>query len=89
MKSRPASCLLSCRRRPARFFDAQVSALERFFETGKPPIRPIRTLLTTGILDAAMTSHHRRGERIETPASWRCDAAPAASGFLRGSIADL
>ena len=35
--------------------------LEKFFETGKAPYPVERTLLTTGILDAVMRSHHDGG----------------------------
>jgi hypothetical protein len=87
---RPASCLFVLPPPPgARFFDAQVSRLEQFFETGKSPYPVERTALTTGILDAALESHARRGARIETPDLDVRYAAPADSGFLRGSIADL
>ncbi|MFO0929076.1 MAG: hypothetical protein U0736_18985 [Gemmataceae bacterium] len=87
---RPASCLFVLPPPPgARFFDAQVMNLEKFFETGKAPYPAERTLLTTGVLDAAMESHHRRGARVETPELDVRYAAPADSGFLRGSIADV
>jgi hypothetical protein len=87
---RPASCLFVLPPPPgARFFDAQVMQLEKFFETGKAPYPVERTVLTTGILDAAMESRHRRGARIETPELDVRYPAPADSGFLRGSIADL
>lgn len=86
---KPASCLFVLPQPPgARFFDAQVINLEKFFDTGKAPYPVERTLLTTGMLDAAMESHHRRGERIETPELEVRYTAPADSGFLRGSIAD-
>jgi hypothetical protein len=88
-EARPASCLFCVPPPPgARFFDAQVMNLERFFESGKPPYPAERTLLTTGILDAAMESHHRRGARLETPELDVRYTAPADSGFLRGSIAE-
>ncbi|MFO0876220.1 MAG: hypothetical protein U0840_02515 [Gemmataceae bacterium] len=87
---RPASCLFVLPPPPgARFFDAQVSNLEKFFSTGKSPLPAERTLLTTGILDSAMESHQQRGTRIETPELDVRYTAPADSGFLRGSIADL
>lgn len=88
-ESKPASCLFCLPPPPgARFFDAQVVNLEKFFDTGKAPYPVERTLLTTGALDAAMESHHRRGERVETPELDVRYTAPADSGFLRGSIAD-
>ena len=41
--------------------------LELFFQRGKPLYPVERTLLVTGVLDAAMTSRFERGRRIETP----------------------
>lgn len=85
----PASCLFVLPEPPgARFFDAQVINLEKFFENRKAPYPVERTLLTTGTLDAVMESHHRRGERVETPELEVRYSAPADSGFLRGNLAD-
>jgi hypothetical protein len=87
---KPASCLFCLPQPPgARFFDALNQNLEKFFETGKAPYPVERTLLTTGTLDAVMESHHQRGARVETPELDVRYAAPADSGFLRGSIADV
>ncbi len=90
-ESKPASCLFHLPPPPgARFFDAQVANLEKFFETGKAPYPVERTLLTTGILDAVMRSHQRGGVRIETPELLEVRyTAPADSGFIRGNIADF
>ena len=89
-ESKPASCLFRLPPPPgARFFDAQVANLEKFFENGKAPYPVERTLLTTGILDAAMRSHHQRGARIETPELDVRYIAPADSGFVRGNVADF
>ncbi len=41
--------------------------IQRFFLTGTAPYPPDRTLLTTGIIDAAMNSRHEGHRRIETP----------------------
>jgi hypothetical protein len=84
---KPASCLFHLPPPPgAKYFDALVANIEKLFETGRPPYPVERTLLTTGILDAVMESHHRRGERVETPELSVRYAAPADSGFLRGSV---
>ena len=40
--------------------------VEDFLLSGRPPSPVERTLLTTGILEAAMISHHRGGERVTT-----------------------
>jgi hypothetical protein len=89
-EAKPASCLFVLTPPPgARFFDAQNTNIERFLETGKPPYPAERTLLSTGVLDSVMESHHRRGARIETPELDVRYSAPVDSGFLRGSIADL
>jgi hypothetical protein len=89
-EGKPASCLFRLPPPPgARFFDALNSNIEKFLETGKAPYPVERTLLTTGILDAAMTSHHQRGARIETNELDVRYSAPADSGFLRGNVADF
>jgi hypothetical protein len=88
-ETRPQSCLFHLPAPPgARFFDAQVANLEKFLEEKQAPYPVERTLLTTGILDAALRSHERRGGQVETPELDVRYAAPAESGFVRGSIAD-
>ena len=88
-ESKPASCLFCLPAPPgARFFDAQVAQLEKFFETARAPYPVERTLLTTGVLDSVMESHSRKGVRIETAELEVRYSAPADSGFMRGSIAD-
>lgn len=41
--------------------------IQRFFQTGDAPYPPQRTLLATGVIDAAMNSRHEGHRRIETP----------------------
>ena len=41
--------------------------IQRFFATGQAPYPPERTLLATGIIDAAMNSRHEDHRRVETP----------------------
>ncbi len=88
-EKKPASCKFVLPEPPgARFFDPQVLNLEKFFDTGKSPYPVERTLLTTGALDSALASHQSKGARVETPELEVRYAAPADSGFIRGSIAE-
>ncbi len=88
-ESKPLSCLFYLPAPPgAKFLEAQTVNIEKFLEAGQPPYPAERTLLTTGILDAIMESHHRRGARVETPELDIRYSAPADSGFLRGSVAE-
>ena len=87
-EAKPASCLYLLPSPPgARYFDALTFNIEKMLETGKPPYPVERTLLTTGVLDAAMESHARRDDRVETPELDVRYAAPADSGFVRGGVA--
>jgi hypothetical protein len=87
-EAKPASCLFHLPGPPgAKYFDCLVANIEKLFETGKAPYPVERTLLTTGILDAAMDSHHHRETRIETPDLEVRYTAPADSGFGRGGVA--
>jgi hypothetical protein len=87
-ESRPASCLFCLPPPPgAKFMDCLVGNIEKLLDTGKSPYPVERTLLTTGILDRALESHYRRGQRLDTPELDVAYAAPADSGFFRGSVA--
>jgi hypothetical protein len=48
-------------------FTALSNAVAHFFKTGKTPYPVERTLLVSGILDAAMHSHHAGGKPVDTP----------------------
>jgi hypothetical protein len=52
---------------PFAHFGELDKAIESLVRTGHPPYPVERTLLTTGILDAVITSHQAGGKRVETP----------------------
>jgi hypothetical protein len=85
---KPASCLFHLPPPPgAKYFDALVSNIEKLLESGRSPYPAERTLLTSGALDAIMTSHHNRGVVVDTPELAFSYAAPLESHFARGSVA--
>jgi hypothetical protein len=87
-ETKPASCMFHLPPPPgAKYFDCQVANIEKLLESGKAPYPVERTLLTSGTLDAVMESHYRRGTRIETSELSVRYAAPADSGFCKGSVA--
>jgi hypothetical protein len=87
-EAKPASCMFHLPPPPgAKYFDCQTANIEKLLETGRSPYPVERTLLTSGILDAIMESHYRRGTKVETPELEVRYAAPADSGFGRGSVA--
>ena len=81
---KPQSCLFCLPPPPgARFFDAQVANLEKFFETGKAPYPVERTLLTSGLVAAGLASLADGGKRRETPHLAVKYGAPRESTFWR------
>lgn len=71
----------------AGFFTPLVLRLEDFFLTGTSPYPVERTLLTGGILDAALESFKQGSRRIETPDLAAIDYEPPRdSGFIRTKL---
>jgi hypothetical protein len=70
---------------PFAHFAEQTKAIDVLIRTGHAPYPVERTLLTTGILDAAMTSRFKSGERVETP-HLAIKYAPTDWGGAKGPI---
>lgn len=67
-ESRPAACQFYLQQPdPFAHFAELTRAIDSLMQTGHAPYPVERTLLTTGILDAVMTSRFKGGARIETP----------------------
>ena len=67
-KDEPAATLFYLQQPdPFAHFAYLVKAIDSMMRTGHAPYPVERTLLTTGILDAVMTSKAEKGKRIETP----------------------
>ena len=62
-----AACFTQARQQPLWHFDHQADYIERLIETGAEPYPVERSLLTTGMVDAVMTSRFEGGRRLETP----------------------
>ena len=69
------------------FFSPLAHHIETMFSSGKPPYPVERTLLTGGILDAALQSRIEHHQPVATPELAAIDyAAPADSGYIRSSL---
>lgn len=70
---------------PFAHFAELTKAIDSLIQTGHVPYPVERTLLTTGILDAVMTSRHEKGKRIETP-HLELKYSPTEWGPAKGEI---
>jgi len=80
-----AACLFLPSPPAANFFNPLTYRIEEFFHAKQPPYPVERTLLTSTMCDLAMRSLHAKGKVINSPALNITYAAPASSGFARGS----
>jgi hypothetical protein len=77
---------------PFAHFAYLVRAIDSMMQTGHSPYPVERTLLTTGILDAAMTSAAEKNRRVATPhlkieytpVDWPFAADPVPKAIMRG-----
>jgi len=70
---------------PFGHFGYLVRAIDSMMQTGHAPYPVERTLLTTGILDAVMTSIAERGRKVETP-YLAIKYAPTDYGFATDAV---
>jgi hypothetical protein len=70
---------------PFAHFAWLVKAIDSMVQTGHPPYPVERTLLTTGVLDAVMTSRAEKHRRVETP-HLAIQYRPTDYGFATGPV---
>jgi hypothetical protein len=70
---------------PFAHFAELTKAIDSLIQTGHAPYPAERTLLTTGVLDAVMTSRFKGGERVETP-HLEIQYRPTDWGAAKGEI---
>jgi hypothetical protein len=66
-KAEPLACWYDLPKPQRDHFSFQVQAVAQMMVTGKPTYPVERTLLTTGMVDALVTSRLKRHQRVETP----------------------
>ena len=71
---------------PFQHFACLVKAIEKMFESGKPTYPVERTLLTSGVLEAILTSKFENQKRIETPHLAVRYTAPKHSFFCTSKL---
>ena len=70
---------------PFGHFAHLVRAIDSMMQTGHAPYPVERTLLTTGILDAVMTSRTEKGRKVETP-HLAIEYTPTDYGFATDAV---
>ncbi len=92
-QQKPAACHYYLQQPdPFAHFTYLVKAIESLAQTGHAPYPVERTLLTTGILDAVMTSKAEKNRRVETPhlkieyqpTEWPFATGPVPKAIKRG-----
>lgn len=85
-EEKPAACHFYLQQPdPFAHFAELTRAIDSLIQTNHAPYPVERTLLTTGVLDAAMTSKFKNGERVETP-HLDVKYAPTEWGPAKGPI---
>jgi hypothetical protein len=85
-KEKPDACQFYLQQTdPFSHFAELVKAIDSMIRTGHAAYPVERTLLTTGILDAVMTSRFKNGERIETP-NLEIKYTPSEWGHATGEL---